>query len=185
VSQRENRTTGAPPGRPSKFTVETRTKLTAAVRAGNYVSVACRYAGIGERTFYDWRSYALNLIEQLDTAEDYDAARDALSDEEIEYVQWWEELQQAEDEAEVRLVTQWASQASEDWRAARDLLARRHPDRWKERRADELSGPEGGPIPLAVESEVQIPQVDKIADVLDAIKELGLLDDSGPDADDG
>ena len=177
MTQRDNRTTGAPPGRPSKFTAETRGKLIAAVRAGNYVSVACRLAGIGARTFYDWRAYALNLLDEIESADNPDTARAALASDALDYVTWWEELQHAEDEAEVSLVAQWSSQASEDWRAARDLLSRRHPDRWKERRGEELSGPDGGPIPIRVDGEVQAPQIDKIAGVLEAVRELGLFDE--------
>jgi hypothetical protein len=32
--------------------------------------------------------------------------------------------------AEVRLVRLWRTQAAKDWRAAKELLIRRHPERW-------------------------------------------------------
>lgn len=51
-----------------------------------------------------------------------------------------EGVTRAERQAEVRLVANWSAQAAQDWRAARDLLARRHPDRWKEHTATEVSG---------------------------------------------
>ena len=40
------------------------------------------------------------------------------------------ELEQAELDCESALVKKWHDAAPDDWRAARDLLARRFPDRW-------------------------------------------------------
>jgi hypothetical protein len=39
-------------------------------------------------------------------------------------------LEQAELDCESALVKKWHDAAPDDWRAARDLLARRFPDRW-------------------------------------------------------
>jgi hypothetical protein len=39
-------------------------------------------------------------------------------------------LHQAELDCEAALVKKWHDAAPDDWRAARDLLARRFPDRW-------------------------------------------------------
>ena len=38
----------------SKLNPETQTKITQALRAGNYRKAACRHAGIGESTLYRW-----------------------------------------------------------------------------------------------------------------------------------
>jgi hypothetical protein len=40
----------------------------------------------------------------------------------------------------VALVAAWKQQAQTDWRAAKELLARRHPDQWADRTRHELSG---------------------------------------------
>lgn len=144
--------------------------LLASIRAGNYVTVACRMAGIGERTFYDWRAYALNIGKRIDEAEEQGLEVE-LTDEETEYLTWWKEVQLAEAEAEVRLVTQWASAASTDWRAARDLLARRHPDRWREQTATELTGKDGGPVQVV---DNRPSTTEGLADVLTALAELGV-----------
>lgn len=174
MSQRDHRTTGGPVGRPSKFTPETRSKLLAAIRAGNYISVACRYAGVGYRTWYDWRAYATSLHERVDVAEEPETELASLTEEERSYYDWWTDVCAAEDEAEVRLVTQWASAASEDWRAARDLLARRHPDRWKERREDALVGEDGGAVQVKDVTTRQL-DADHLAGVVEALRELGIV----------
>jgi len=180
MSQRAARTTGNRPGPRSRFTPETRSQLLAAIRAGNYVTVACRMSGIGERTFYDWRAHAMSIQKRVDEAEEA-GKRVRLSVEEREYLEWWTDVQRAEDEAEVRLVTQWASAAAHDWRAARDLLARRHPNRWREQTATEVTGAGGGPIEVADRPTT----TEDIADVLSALAELGVQLTPEATSDDG
>ncbi len=41
-------------GRPTKLTPETQDKIVTALRAGNYFDASCQYAGITERTGYNW-----------------------------------------------------------------------------------------------------------------------------------
>lgn len=98
-------------GRPSKLTPETRKRLFDAIKAGCYYDVACRYAGISYATFRNW----INKGEKSRSGEFFD---------------FLEALKQAEAEAEVRMVMLWQSKMPEDWKAARDFLARRYPDRW-------------------------------------------------------
>lgn len=50
------------------------------------------------------------------------------------YLQFLEAIRQAEAEAEAHLVEFWQEAAPKDWRACRDLLARRWPERWSEKR---------------------------------------------------
>lgn len=55
------------------------------------------------------------------------------------YLQFLEAIRQAEAEAETHLVEVWREQTPQDWKAARDLLARRFPQRWSERRLIEAN----------------------------------------------
>lgn len=56
-----------------------------------------------------------------------------LPDQEQRYLAFLEAVTQAETVAEVAAVTQWRAAFVHDWRAARDYLVRRQPDRWAAR----------------------------------------------------
>jgi transposase len=114
-------------GRPSKLTPETRQRLVDAVRAGNYIDAACSHAGIAVSTYYLWREKAKG-------------SRTG------EYKELMDEIEAAEAAAEVRMVAQWQQQIPNDWRAAREFLARRFPNKWSPLEKQEISGPEGAPV---------------------------------------
>ena len=105
-------------GRRSKFTPEAQEKVISAIRAGNYANVAAEYAGICERTLYRW-------LEKGRTAK------------KGPYRTFWESMQRAESEAEVRAVAMVQKHMDDNWQAAMTFLARRYPDRWG--RKDRLS----------------------------------------------
>ena len=44
-------------GRPSKMTDERVTKILEALRAGNYLETAARYAGVSYETLNEWRKH--------------------------------------------------------------------------------------------------------------------------------
>ncbi|MDI9414381.1 MAG: hypothetical protein QM401_12555 [Bacillota bacterium] len=98
-------------GRPTKFTPETKKKLLDAIRMGNYREPSCAFAGISVSTFYAW----------LDKGKQQKKGQ---------FVEFLEAVEHAEAEAEVRMVAQWQAHIPRDWRAARDFLARRYPERW-------------------------------------------------------
>ena len=50
----------------------------------------------------------------------------------------FEEVKRAEAEAEARMVAQWQAQVPNDWKAARDFLARRYPERWAQKERIDL-----------------------------------------------
>jgi transposase len=116
-------------GRPSKLTPEVVKRLTEAIRDGNYYEAACGYAGITYTTFRNWMIKGENAKSG-------------------KYREFFEAIMQAECEAEVRMVAQWQQHMPEDYRAIRDFLERRFPDRWgrKDKVQQEISGPDGGPI---------------------------------------
>jgi transposase-like protein len=111
-------------GRPSKFTPETRQKLIQAIRIGNHYDTACKYAGITYQSFRNWMIKG----EQAQHADP-----SALTDGDLDYLAFYEAVQEAEANAEMVAVMRWREQMPSDWKAARDFLARRHPQRWGQR----------------------------------------------------
>ena len=100
--------------RPSKLTPEVQEKICNAIRAGNYYEAACGYAGIGYSTFRVWMIKG----EKAKTGK---------------YREFMDAVMRAEYEAEARMVAQWQKHMPEDYRAIRDFLERRYPDRWGRR----------------------------------------------------
>lgn len=108
-----------------KWNEKTRERILKAIRAGNYFRSACAYAGISHETFYRWLR----------------RGRNAKSGE---YRAFFEAVKEAEAAAEVAVVAVWKSAIPKDWRAARDFLARRWPERWSASRPVELEDDELG-----------------------------------------
>jgi len=59
----------------------------------------------------------------------------------------------AETEAEATLVRTWSEAAKIDWRAARDMLARRFPERWAQSRHPDVQGGTGFSIHIHLEED--------------------------------
>lgn len=136
-------------GRPSKLTPETRKRLFDAIKAGCYYDVACRYAGISYATFRNW----INKGEKSKSGEFFD---------------FLEALKQAEAEAEVRMVMLWQSKMPEDWKAARDFLARRYPERWAQK--DKIDLEHSGEVMQRHDTSRITEQLAKDRDFLEAIQ---------------
>ncbi len=108
---------GAKVGRPSKLTDEVEKRICDAVRAGSYLSVAARHAGVSETTLYGW----LRL------------AREDGADPRL--VAFAAALDKAEADGEVHTVGIVRREiARGNPRAAFEFLARRHPERWSSHR---------------------------------------------------
>ena len=118
--------------RPSKLTPEVKRRLVDAVKAGNHITRACEYAGINKVTYYRWKAKAS-------------------TSKSGEYFDLLQELEEAESEAQVRMVAQWQSQIPTDWRAAREFLARRFPDEWSSLEKREISGDSENPIVIEID----------------------------------
>lgn len=136
-------------GRPSKLTPEVKKRLIDAVKAGNYFEAACRFAGISLSTFYRW-------IERGQRSRSG------------EFREFWEELTRAEAEAEARMVAQWQAQIPQDWRAARDFLARRFPERWASK--DKIDLEHSGEVMQRHDTSRITEQLAKDRDFLEAIQ---------------
>lgn len=116
------------PGRRPALTEETAQRIVSVLRAGNYLKVAAQAAGVGESTLRGWlaRGRAAAAEEELHA----DDPEWVLPEAEERYVAFLEVVTQAETAAEVSAVVAWRSAFRDDWRAARDYLVRRRPDRW-------------------------------------------------------
>ena len=117
-------------GRPSKFTPEVVVELERNIGAGLPYEIACNLSGIAYSTYRNW----------MVAAEENGA--DPL------LVEFLERIKRAEVVAEARLAAQWLDKSRDDWRASRDYLARRWPERWANKERIEHSGPNGGPVPV-------------------------------------
>ena len=123
-------------GRPTDLTPDTQNRIIEALRAGNYIDVACSYAGIGTTTYYRWMQRASDP-ESPDIYRDF---RDA--------------VQRARAEAEIRNVGLIQRAASDGtWQAAAWFLERSHPRKWGRHDRHEVTGPDGGPLEVAVDAD--------------------------------
>ena len=110
--------------RKSKYTPDVVDKLTQAIRLGATYVLACDYAGISERTFRSWMETYPPFLQSVKEAEGAAA------------VGWLAKIEKAASDG--------------NWQAAAWKLERRYP-RMYGRNATEISGPEGGPLKIAVE----------------------------------
>ena len=115
-------------GRPSKFSPEVISRLEKNIGEGLPYELACRLSGISYETYRCWM-------------------RDAMKeDADPDLINFLHTIAQAESQAEVTLINKWLNKTKGDWRAAKEYLARRWPERWAERKQLEHIGPGGGPI---------------------------------------
>jgi CubicO group peptidase (beta-lactamase class C family) len=122
-------------GRPSKLTPETQERICSAVRAGNYFEAAAAYAGVTYSSLRSWLKRGKRSRRG-------------------KFFEFFKAVEKAQADAEATVVAQWRQQIPENWQAARDFLARRFPGRWGPKERHEVSGPKGGPVPLALEDNV-------------------------------
>lgn len=107
-------------GRETKLTPERHQKIVEILRAGNYRSVAAGYVGVSEQTLNAWMEKGKRGIDL--------------------YQRFREDVLKAEHEAEIRNVGHINNAAQKEWRAAKDWLETKHPERWASTKRVELSG---------------------------------------------
>ncbi len=126
-------------GAPTKFNEERAERLLQAVRGGNYLETASRYAGISYGTLRRW----------LLKADDDDAPP--------EYQEFKEALEKARADAEVASLARIQKASSEGaWQASAWFLERSWPERWGRRDTNriELVGDGGGPVKIVAGIEL-------------------------------
>ncbi len=98
------------PGHPLKLTPAVQETICNAIRMGNYLVTAARAAGVSMDSLQRWRRLGEEGREP--------------------FASFLAAVEQAETECETRLVKIMYDAAPQDYRAARDMLARRFSDRW-------------------------------------------------------
>lgn len=134
---------GVTVGRPPKILQETvRKRLIGALATGNYASIACRYAGVSYDSFADW-------LREGRIAREKEDAGGSLSDREEFFLLFLRDVEDAEARAEIQVVGNLMVQSRNSPQAALGFLSVRFPERWRQKTAVEVSGPDGGPIALS------------------------------------
>ena len=123
----------------SKLTPKVRDAICDAVRAGNYLKVAASAGGVSERAVFAWIERGRDEIARRDEGHEPNKAHEA-------HVQFVQALTRAEDDAEADAVRIWREQMPDDWRAAKEYLARRFGERWGDKQRVEMTGKDGGPV---------------------------------------
>lgn len=130
-------------GAPSKMTEERIEIILKTMKLYGYLRTAAVQAGISELTLNLW----------LKKGEE--AA--AKGDDQDEYYKFLIAFRQAESDGDVRAASFWQAAMKDDWHAAAEWLARRHPQEWSPTRNVRLSGDRKNPV--AVEGEVRFTDV--------------------------
>jgi transposase-like protein len=142
-------------GRKDKITPEVIERLTNVLSQGNYVETACAYAGVSKSSFYSW----------LHEAQKPGAKK--------KYLEFLEAIEKARAVAEMRnlQIVQQAGQGKPgdpktgekgidpDWRASAWFLERAYPKKWGRQERVELSGMDGAPINVTVDTKTALLEI--------------------------
>ena len=112
-----------------------RKRVCDSIRAGNYPNTAARAAGIHPATHYRW------LRKGKDESESQTAGNDPVEGADP-YLKYYLHIERAKAESEQHAVKTWTDKLPDDWRAARDFLARRFPEDWGRREELTLNTPD-------------------------------------------
>lgn len=139
-------------GRPTKCTPERQKTICDALRDGVSIEGAAALAGCDDSAYYRWMQKGADAVEREEDGH-------TLSEREERYRDFYDAATRAIAESEAALVRMVRAQAPQDWRAAVEMLKRRFPQHWSEKRIHEMQGPGGGPIRTAgVSLETDDPQ---------------------------
>ncbi len=136
-------------GRKTKLTPELLDRLEKALAAGNYVETACSYVGISHSVFYHWLAEAKKPKARKIYLEFLDTIERARAVAEIRNVQ----IVQAAAQGRPGNPQTGETEKDPDWRAATWFLERAYPRKWGRHERVELSGTEGGPINVSVDTK--------------------------------
>jgi len=105
-------------GRPSKLTPAIKSKLISMIRIGVPLQTACKCCNLDYATVKEWIQRGKGTHSSRGKTPEFSAFADSYD--------------QAIGECEANLIARIQTAASNDWKAAAWLLARRHPQRWAE-----------------------------------------------------
>ena len=144
-------------GRPHKLTPPIYDLIVGMIRKGNYQSTAAGAAGIDRTTLNRWRKWGKDLEEEYAPEPPPNTHPHKI------FYDFGVAITRAQEESEADFVAAWKDHVPDDWRAARDLLARRFPGRWKEQTHTQLTGPEGGPLEITDARDAIQSKLDRLA----------------------
>lgn len=130
-------------GRKTLLTAELTDAVVRLLKAGNYLSQTARYLGLNPTTLNSWRARGNELME---------SGREDLTEYEQMFVDFAISVEAAKAEAEIRAVEIVRKAMPKDWRAATWYLERTNNKDWGATQRTEVSGPDGGAIPIDVDS---------------------------------
>lgn len=107
-----------PAGRPTTLTPDIILRVCLIIHEGNYRDTAARAAGVAPRTFNRWLSRG--RLESDDAGSLYG--------------QMWQMVHEAETVAELKAVRAWTGAFGTDWKAAKEYLAIKWPNKWSSNR---------------------------------------------------
>jgi len=110
-------------GRPHSLTPARHLSIVTQLQRGAYYQTAARFAGIHPATLQTWITRGFNEQQRI-------ANGTTPSETEAPFLALHEDVQEAQAQAELHAIDEWRKQIPEDWRAAKDFLARRFPERW-------------------------------------------------------
>jgi transposase len=145
----------------TKLTPKVRDAICEAVRAGNYLKVAASAGGVTEQTIHNWIARGRDekaRVEEGHTPRKIEAV----------FLDFFEHLTRAEDQAEADAVRIWREQMPDDWRAAKEYLARRFGERWGDKQRVEMTGKDGGPVEQRITGDTEREKVTSMIDELAA-----------------
>lgn len=149
--QRIQRLPGAKVGRPPLILQEgVRKTLLQALAVGNYATIACRLAKCSYAAFQDWIAWGRDArIHAAQVESEGKDPKEVLTDREAFFLQFLLDVEDAEARAEGMVVANLMRQTAASPQAALGFLSVRFPDRWRQKTAIEVSGPDGGPVSIS------------------------------------
>lgn len=141
------------------LTDEVHDRIVGTLRLGNYVEHAASYAGISRGTLYNW----------LKKGDEARAKREngiELDEVEERYARFSEDVDNARATAVVRNVSIIQQAAQTNWQAAGWWLERTAPQHFGRQMRTEVSGPNQGPVQVAVSRDELIEEINRLLDVV-------------------
>jgi hypothetical protein len=122
---RTGRGGGTGAGRRPMLTEELLRRIVEVVRVGNYLKTAAAYCGVGYSTLMLWQQKGRAQQQRIEDGHPPDP-------EQAIYLQFVEQVSQAESQAQVTAVAYWRKAMADpsQWRAAMEYLARKAPEQW-------------------------------------------------------
>lgn len=128
----------------SKFTPERRKKIVELIAEGVPKGVAIKCSRISDATFYIWRQRGEKARQALEKGEE-------VPEIELEFLEFLEETEWADAEAERLALSHVKHAFSSDWKSAMTFLERRHPSRWGRKERVDIAAEEPIKVTLSWE----------------------------------